>query len=137
MTDATASTAQAAIDHINTSVQAFGQGDLPRVLECYAPDVVWKVPGASPMAGTYEGRDGLARFFEGCFEESQGTMRVELENVLANESNSIHFMRITASRDGEDHAFTIAEFGEHGDDGRARRNWQLPDDLATMDRLFR
>jgi ketosteroid isomerase-like protein len=44
---------------------AFGRADLAGIVDQVAEDVVWHDPGPSevPHAGTYTGRDGVARFF--------------------------------------------------------------------------
>jgi ketosteroid isomerase-like protein len=128
--------AQAAIDHINTATDAFTKGDLETVLTCFGPDIVWKVPGSNALTGTYEGREQLGKFFAGVFEKAQGNVTLELEKVLANDQHSIHFIRLNATRDGTPYTLTVANFGEHGEDGLARRMWFIPDDLAAMDRLF-
>jgi ketosteroid isomerase-like protein len=46
---------------------AFGQGDIPAILNVFADDVVLHEPpgGEPPFKGTYHGRDGAAKFFQG------------------------------------------------------------------------
>jgi ketosteroid isomerase-like protein len=39
-------------------------GDADAVRELLAPDVVWHVPGASPIAGDHRGRDAVMAYFE-------------------------------------------------------------------------
>jgi ketosteroid isomerase-like protein len=128
--------AQAAIDRINAATDAFRKGDLASVLANFGPDIVWKVPGSNSLTGDYEGREQLGKFFGGVFEKTQGSATLELEKVLANDQHSIHFIRLNATRDGTQYTLTVANFGEHGEDGLARRMWFIPDDLAAMDRLF-
>lgn len=45
---------------------AFAGGDMKRLLEQFTDDVVWEVPGSAlvPQAGIYQGKDGVARFFQ-------------------------------------------------------------------------
>ena len=45
---------------------AFGRGDLPAILELLSDDIEWIEPGPAdvlPAAGTYRGKDEVARFF--------------------------------------------------------------------------
>jgi uncharacterized protein len=45
---------------------AFGRGDLPAILELLTDDIEWIEPGppdVTPAAGTYRGKDEVARFF--------------------------------------------------------------------------
>ena len=39
-------------------------GDAEAVRERLAPDVVWHVPGTSPIAGDHRGRDAVMAYFE-------------------------------------------------------------------------
>ncbi len=39
-------------------------GDAGAVRELLAPDVVWHVPGTSPIAGDHQGRDAVMAYFE-------------------------------------------------------------------------
>ena len=121
---------------LRAATSAFASGDLATAVEAFSEDIVWKVPGSSAVAGTYEGREGLARFFGLVMEKTAGTATLELEKILVNDPHSVHFIRLQAERDGEHYAFTVANFGEQGDDGRVRRLWFLPDDLGAHDRLF-
>jgi ketosteroid isomerase-like protein len=44
---------------------AFSRGDIPALLALMAEDVEWQIPGAGlPLAGTYRGHDGVAKFFQ-------------------------------------------------------------------------
>lgn len=127
---------QQAIELITAGAEAFAQGNLPGALDSFSDSIVWKVPGQSPLAGTYEGHDGLGRFFAAAFEKSQGTLTLELQKVLASGDHSVHFIRLSATRDGQDYSIVVANFGEHDPDGRTRRLWFLPDDIGAQDRLF-
>lgn len=43
----------------------FGRGDIPKLLALIAQDVEWVIPGKdTPLAGSYHGREAVARFFE-------------------------------------------------------------------------
>jgi ketosteroid isomerase-like protein len=60
-------------DHVKTVQDiyaAFGRQDIPFILEAFAEDAEFHEPpgGAPPFKGTYRGRDGLARFFQGLAE---------------------------------------------------------------------
>jgi uncharacterized protein len=53
--------------------QAFGAGDIEAILNRLTEDVVWRDPGQKvvPHAGTWRGRDGVARFFQAVAESME------------------------------------------------------------------
>ncbi|HKN80894.1 MAG TPA: nuclear transport factor 2 family protein [Actinomycetota bacterium] len=67
------------------TVGAFMAGDLPLLLDGFAPDVVWYAPGHTSASGIFRGRDGVRRFFMLLDDASDGSIRVEVEDVLAGD----------------------------------------------------
>ena len=54
------------IDVVQTVYQKFGEGDIPGIMDLIAEDVVVELygPAVIPFAGTFNGRDGIAQFFQ-------------------------------------------------------------------------
>ncbi len=115
--------------------EAVVRGDLAAALRHFPDDVVWYSPAGRPSDRIYRGRDGLERFFGQLFEHSNGTMRPEVDDVLASDDYVVIFLHITASRADDELDVTIAHFATVGPDG-FERNWFLPDDLAAWNRFF-
>ncbi|MFG2579644.1 nuclear transport factor 2 family protein [Streptomyces malaysiensis] len=84
---------------------AFSQGDLETVSTMMTADAVHHVPGDNTMSGHHKGRDACLDLYRTMFEETAGTMRVDLETVMC---------------DGRGHAMTVhrlrAERGNRGID---------------------
>jgi len=57
---------------------AFGTGDMETLRQVLAPDIVWRMPGRSAVAGTHRGIDDVLAFFGTLMERSGGTFRAEL-----------------------------------------------------------
>src|SRR6266542_6911884 len=66
--------------------EAFAKGDLTTLSELIADDVTWHVAGAGPLSGTYHGRDEVLGFFGRLAEETVGTLRLAVHDVLAPEA---------------------------------------------------
>ena len=115
--------------------EAVQRGDIAAALEHFPEDVIWYSPGGSRDERVYRGREGLQRFFGRLFERSNGTMRPEVDDVLANDEHVVIFLRITATRGDDELDVTVAHFATVGPDG-FDRNWFLPDDLAAWNRFF-
>lgn len=129
------------MEHTNATrmretVGAFMAGDMPLLLEGFAPEVLFYAPGDSPAAGTFTGREGIERFFTIMNEVSGGSLRVEVDDVLAGDRFVTIFLRITGQRHGEQMSVVVAQFAEVNPRGEWSRCWFLPDKLAEWDRFF-
>ena len=119
------------------TVDALVSGDIPRLLESFADDVVWYAPGDTPLSGTFRGHDGIERFFSRLKEASPGgSMNVGVDDVLAGDASVTIFLDITAERHDEHLSVVVALFASVDRQGRWDRCWFVPDKLAEWNRFF-
>jgi ketosteroid isomerase-like protein len=85
---------------IRDGYEAFAQGDIPAVLGLFDEDIDWHVPGRSPLSGDYHGRDGVMGFFTKSMELSNGTLKVEVDEVVADGDRVVVFSTVSARRNG-------------------------------------
>lgn len=103
--------------------EAFTTGDMDRLAELIAPDVVWHVPGTNLISGEYTSREAIFGCFNKIFELSKGTYRPEIHDILANDDHTVALLHATA-RHGEktldqDYAFIF-----HVRDGQIAETWE-------------
>jgi ketosteroid isomerase-like protein len=85
---------------ISSGYEAFAAGDIPAVLAVFAEDITWKIPGRSPLAGTYNGHDEVLGFFQNLGERSGGTFHLDIQDVLDNgEDRVVLVVTVTAQRE--------------------------------------
>lgn len=118
------------------TVDAFMSGDMPRLLQGFADDVVWYAPGDTPVSGTFRGHDGIVQFFSGLNDASAGPMTVLVDDVLAGNRYVTIFLDITAERHDERLSVVVAQFASVDGQGRWDRCWFLPDKLDEWNRFF-
>lgn len=82
-------------------MEAFNRNDLSTVSELVAENVEYIVPGKSPLAGHTHDINGLLQMLRRTKELSQGTLRLELESVVADERHLFVYGRIRADRPGK------------------------------------
>ncbi|MFD9571395.1 nuclear transport factor 2 family protein [Streptomyces sp. NPDC059982] len=88
---------------IRRGYEAFGQGDMETMSTLMTADVIHHVPGNSPLSGHHKGRDAVLGLYRRMGEETGGTFRVRLDQVLA---------------DGRGHAMSFhTATGDRGDRG--------------------
>jgi ketosteroid isomerase-like protein len=78
---------------------AVNRKDIAGLTGLLSPDVTLLVPGRSPLAGRYEGRDAVFGFFGKLGAISGGTHRDELRDVYANDDQVVAVHHGTGTRD--------------------------------------
>ncbi len=69
--------------------EAFARRDGASVVAALDDDVVWRVGGASPVAGEYRGRREVIGFLRMTTEATAGTYRSELRYALADDERAV------------------------------------------------
>jgi ketosteroid isomerase-like protein len=101
---------------------AFATGDIETLNDVLDENVVWHVTGGSPLDGDYQGRDATYAFFAQLAQDTAGTLKIELHDVLANEEHVTALCTTTATRNGK----TMSDTGVqvfHVRDGKVTEAW--------------
>jgi ketosteroid isomerase-like protein len=98
-------------------------------------DVTWHVPGESAIANEYRGRDEVLRHFLRRREISDGTLRLTVHGVLADEERAVILAAGQCSRGGEMFRWrTVSIFRVK--QGRIAECWVVPYDQALFDGIW-
>ena len=76
----------------------FTSGDMDRLADLIAADVVWHVPGDNLISGTYKGRDAIFGCFNKIYELSEGTYQPKLLDILADDDYTVAILHGVARR---------------------------------------
>jgi ketosteroid isomerase-like protein len=85
---------------VRGAYDAFARGDIPTVLGIFAEDIAWHVPGRSPLSGDYRGRDAVVGFLSRAMELSDGTLKVDAEELLGSRERIVVLTTVSAERNG-------------------------------------
>ncbi|MCW2600217.1 MAG: hypothetical protein JWM02_2046 [Frankiales bacterium] len=85
---------------IRQGYEAFSAGDTAGLSELIATDAVQHMPGHNQFSGDHRGRDEILAMYGQLAEQSGGTLKVELEEVYANDDEVITVYHSTGERDG-------------------------------------
>jgi len=111
---------------------AFAKGDLAALTELIADDVVWHVRGLGPLNGDYHGRDQVFGFFGQLAQETGGTFRLDVHDILANDEHSVALCTLSATRGGKSIQVQVANVS-HNRDGQVTEFWgATADPEATL-----
>jgi ketosteroid isomerase-like protein len=122
-------------DLVRRGYAAFGTGDLPTLSELFADDVIWHVGGRSSITADYKGKGEVLGFFGRLAQETGGTFRLDLHDVLANDEHAIGLVKTAAERQGR----TLDDNGVqvfHIEDGKVTESWFHPGDEYATDEFW-
>lgn len=117
-------------------VEAASNHDLDTLGALMAEDIVWHVGGNHALSGDYRGREALLRYFERVHELTGGTLRLEAEEIVADEQHAGAFVRTTMARNGQRMDVLLAELFRVGPDGTFAEFWASPNDQAAIDQFW-
>ena len=123
------------VERLRKGYEAYSTGDLAVLNDLFADDISWHIAGRSQVAGDYKGRDQVFGFFGKLMELSNGTTKIEVHDLLANDDHGVALVTGSASRNGVDfrgqdvHTF-------HFRDGKVVEFWDSPLDQYAADEFW-
>ena len=131
----TSTDASAHVDLVRRGYDAFKNGDMDTMRTILATDVAWHAPGRGPLSGDFRGVENVIAEFGRLFEESNGSFRVEINEILEGEHSVVVLARSTASREGRTLDQPYAHiFHFRGD--QVSEAWVVNYDQAKTDALW-
>ncbi len=127
-------------DHPNAELfrrgyAAFQQGDLDTVRELFAPDIVWHIPGHNHFSGDHAGVDNVLELFGRNFQETEGTFKVEVHDILANDTHAVALATVSGQREGENMSDHYTH-SVHIVDGRVAESWIFQEHQDEVDAFW-
>jgi ketosteroid isomerase-like protein len=86
------------VENVRKKYHAFNNDDLTSVGELLADDVVWHVPGRSPIAGDYRGREETLAYLGQLAELTGGSYQAELHIAVGDDEHVITVDHSSATR---------------------------------------
>src|ERR1700694_2566521 len=122
-------------DLVRSGYEAFQKGDLAAFDNILAEDCVWHVPGRGQLAGDKKGRQAIVEYYGKLGELSEGSITVDLHDVLANDEHVTGLHRTSAQRGGKSFETTEAIVFPVRD-GRVIEAWEHPFNIYGLDEVF-
>ncbi len=128
------------VEHSNVAAycrtaDAFRARDTEALAELIDRDVIWHVPGISPLAGEIRGREALFEWFDRLHEITDGTFTLKEHDVLGTDDQVVALSEMGAVRDGAPIVVNVVSV-MHFRDGRQQEQWFHPQDPAAWDVLL-
>jgi ketosteroid isomerase-like protein len=117
--------------------EMYAGGAVGPVIELLAEDVVWHVPGTSPIAGEHRGTAAVVEYFEKRRRLAHATMRMQPGEVISEGDSVAQFVTGTAVLGGESVAWqTIGAYRLDAEHRRIQEVWLVPLDAELFDRIW-
>ena len=116
--------------------EAFANYDLETIQKLFADDIVWHVVGGNnQLTGTFKGKDEVFGWFAKLLTLSEGTFKIDVHDVIANDNHAIVLSHDTAQR-GDKHLDVQAVAVYHISNGQTTEAWFFNSDVAQDDDFF-
>jgi ketosteroid isomerase-like protein len=120
---------------LRTLYEAQAGGDLEGYFELRAEDFTMHIPGSSPIAGEYRGKEDMRRHFREIAELSGGSFRTSVHDVLGSDGHAVGLINATAERGGEVRDIPRVHVW-HVREGRLSALWLHPADQKWFDEYW-
>ena len=115
--------------------EMYAGGDLEAAGELLAEDVVWHVPGTSPIAGDYHGREAVTGYFRRRRALAGGAIRVTKAGEAHHEEALVQLADGRAPLGGQEVIWRTAGVYRVAD-GKISEAWLVPLDQEHFDRVW-
>ncbi len=131
----TATTTSRNEELVRAGYAAFQRGDRGALTGLFAPDITWHVPGRNPLSGDKRGLEATLEYFGELMARTDGTFRLELKDVLANDTTVAGIHHETARRGVRALDIDVVLVFRMAD-GRAAEAWVHYYDQGVADGFF-
>ena len=111
---------------LSNAYEAFERGDIDAAVADFTDDVMFNIPGSSPLAGEYKGKEQVIAYLRDMIDRSEGTFRLESHDVIASDSHVIGLTVHRGQRKGKSSGYNSVQVF-HVDDGKLTEFWEFPD----------
>ncbi|MDQ4143133.1 MAG: nuclear transport factor 2 family protein [Actinomycetota bacterium] len=124
------------VERLQSFLNAYSAEDRDALAELLSDDAVWHVGGTHRFSGDYRGREVILEYFDTIRRETDGSLKLEPLELLANEERGAAFLRVTGKRQRRRLDVTMAEAFLFSRDGTIQEFWAHAADQDAIDRFW-
>jgi ketosteroid isomerase-like protein len=123
------------LERARAGYEAFAAGDLAAVSDLLSDNIVWHSGGSNVLTGDYKGKEAVLGFFGLLMQESDGSFRNEIHDMLANDEHGVALVTMSATRGGKSFEGNLVHIF-HMSDGNMTEFWAIPEDQSRYDEFW-
>ncbi len=117
--------------------EMYAGGSVAAVVELLAGDIVWHIPGRSPIAGDHRGVEQVIAYFERRRQLANATMQMHPGELIATGDAVAQFVEGRATLNGEQVSWqTLGLYRIDWEHRWIREAWLVPLDGELFDRIW-
>jgi ketosteroid isomerase-like protein len=93
--------AQVTPELVQQAYDALASGDMEKIRQCWAEDMIWLVPGHNPISGLKRGLDGFLGFMAEVGRLSGNSFYMDREAIMVSENASADVTHNVGNRAGD------------------------------------
>ena len=124
------------VERARHAYEAFGKGDMEAVGNFMADDILWHTGGSNVISGDYRGKEAVFGFFGKLMQETGGTFKSEVHDILANDAHGAVMVTNTAERKGKRIEWRSVNITHSDQQGRVTEFWAFPENSQELDEFF-
>jgi len=124
------------VQRFRQGYENFGKGDLEAIRADFSPDIVWHVGGHNPLTGDYKGIDDVFALFGRIFQETGGSLKNNVHDILANDTHGIALVSQSAERNGKKLEGNAVHVVHYDAEGLITESWFIPEKAAETDEFW-
>ena len=127
-------------DHPNLEIaragyEAFANGDMATVSDLLADDIKWHSGGNNILTGDYEGKEAVLNYFGMLMQETGGSFKNDIHDMLANDEHGVALVTASATRGGKSLEGNVVHVF-HMRNGKMTEFWSTAEDQSTFDEFW-
>jgi len=117
---------------LRDAYDAYGRNDIPGVTASWTEDTVWHMKGSTSLAGDYKGPEKILGLLAENMRLSEGTFKLEVEKIFADDDIGVVVCRSKATIAGTDFDSLTTHVHRIVDEKLAE-SWFLFEDAVALD----
>ena len=123
------------LERARAGYEAFASGDLATVMDLFSDDIVWHSGGNNILAGVYEGKEAVLGYFGRLMQETGGSFKNDIHDLLANDEHGVALVTSSATRGGKSYEENSVHVF-HMRDGKVTEYWSFAEDQSLVDEFW-
>lgn len=123
------------LERARAGYEAFASGDLATVMDLFSDDIVWHSGGNNILAGVYEGKEAVLGYFGRLMQETGGSFKNDIHDLLANDEHGVALVTSSATRGGKSYEENSVHVF-HMRDGKMTEYWSFAEDQSLVDEFW-